>query len=83
MKNPLTAIRKEKGLTMSELSVISEVSMNTIGRIEKGAVKKVTPEVLDTLEKLGYDRAEFERNYYEWRQFKTKELEAKMKIGIN
>lgn len=78
MTNPIVAIRKEKELTIADLSVLSNISITTIHRVEKGSVSRVTPELLTVFERMGYDKKQVESDYSEWRKKKLKELEAKI-----
>lgn len=76
MENPLVAVRKEKGLAVTDMSLFCGVSSMTLQRIEKGALMKVTPKVLDGLEKWGYDRKKFQSDYDKWKAYRVKQLES-------
>lgn len=78
MKNPVVAIRNEKGLTIADLSVLSSVSITTIHRVEKGSVSRISPDLLKAFERIGYNTKEVEADYNEWRKQKLQELEAKI-----
>lgn len=78
MENPLVAIRKEKGLTLADMGVLAGVSTMTIQRIEKGSLVNVTPDVLKTIEKWGYDRNKFVSDYEKWKTYRVKQLESVM-----
>lgn len=75
MENPLVAIRKEKKLTLADMGVLAGVSTMTVSRIEKGSLVQVTPEVLNTLERWGYDRHKFQSDYEKWKAFRVRQLE--------
>lgn len=78
MKNPLSTIREEKGLTLTELGILARVSTMTIQRIERGTLINVTPNVLDTLENWGYDRNDFQATYEKWKEYRIKEINDKV-----
>lgn len=78
MQNPVVAIRLAKGLTVSEFGVLTDVSPMTIERIEKGNLKKLTPAVLDVLEKWGYSKTKLAADYEEWKKFRCKQLLEKI-----
>lgn len=74
MQNPVVAIRVAKGLTVSEFGVLTGVSPMTIQRNERGNLKKLTPAVLDVLEKWGYSKTQLAADYEEWKTFRCKQL---------
>ncbi|KGM46332.1 helix-turn-helix transcriptional regulator [Neobacillus niacini] len=79
MKNPLLAIREEKGLTVSEFGILAGVSPMTIQRIEQGNVQNITSDVLDILVGWGYSRGQFTKDYVKWKMFKIKQLQEKIR----
>ncbi|MBY0144314.1 helix-turn-helix domain-containing protein [Neobacillus niacini] len=79
MKNPLVAIREEKGLTVSEFGILAGVSTMTIQRIEQGNVQNISSDVLDILEGWGYSRGQFTEDYVRWKMFKIKQLQEKIR----
>lgn len=78
MEHPLITIRKEKGLTVTEMGILARVSTMTIQRIERGTVKNVTPDVLDILEKWGYDRNKIQTDYDKWKEYRIKQINEKV-----
>lgn len=78
MENPLVAIRKEKGLTVSDLGVLTGTSLATIQRVEKGNLQSITPAVLNFLEKLGYDREQITADYDKWKSYRVKQLQREI-----
>lgn len=65
--NPVAKIRKDLGLNVTQLAIISGVSAATIRAIEKGDPIQISPNVLKGLEKLGYDSELVSLDYAEWR----------------
>jgi transcriptional regulator with XRE-family HTH domain len=80
MQNPLAVIRKEKGLTVSEMALLNGVSSMTIQRLEHGNLQSVTQGVLDTLEKWGYNKAQVASDYEEWKIYRLSSLQEKLGI---
>jgi transcriptional regulator with XRE-family HTH domain len=78
MENPLTAIRQQKDLTVSEMAILSGVSYMTIERLERGDIKKITPRVLISLEKWGYSKERLVADYEAWKVYRIKQLEEKL-----
>jgi transcriptional regulator with XRE-family HTH domain len=79
MKNPLFVIRKKLGITVSEMGVYTGVSPMTIQRIEAGNLRQVTPVVLETLERLGYNKELLVFEYKKWKSYRVNQLHEKIK----
>lgn len=73
-------IRKEKGLTWAQFSMLAGVSTQTLHRIESGNLKVITPAVLDTVEKWGYNRNEIESDYQTWKIKRVNELRKQLEV---
>ena len=80
MNNPINMIRKEKGLTWAQFSMLAGVSTQTLHRIESGNLKVITPAVLDTVEKWGYDRHQIESDYQTWKIKRVNELRKQLEV---
>lgn len=75
MENPFIAIRKEKVLTVSQEAMIFGVSDMTIRRIENGIARTISPIVLNSLEKWGYDKKQIQSDYEQWKAYRIRQLE--------
>lgn len=74
--NIIKEIRKEKGLTQSEFATLCNVGPQTIFDLEQSNRKEINDDILDTLNQLGYDTSEIERNYdYERQQVRERMIE--------
>lgn len=66
--NPIKKIRKEKGLTMSQLAMIAGVSATRINQIERGDNVKLRGPILSAVDQLGYDPTTISTEYTQWRE---------------
>lgn len=78
MNNPIVTIRQEKDLKVSELAILSRLSTMTIQRIERGNLQTINPKLLDTIEKMGYDREKVSADYEEWKELRLKQLQEQL-----
>lgn len=80
MQNPVVAICKEKGITLAELAIMSQMSGPHVYQFRNGYAKRLRGRVLEVLVSLGYEREELVAQYAEWRNEQLQEL-AKKHIG--
>lgn len=78
MKNPLAKIREERGLTISEMSILGDCSFISIQRIESGSSRKIPKSILNAVTNLGYNPDNFKEDYAKWKEFKLEELKSKV-----
>lgn len=65
--NPVAKVRKDRGISVTQLAILAGVSAATIRAIEKGDPIKISPHVLRALERLGYDPEQLAYAYADWR----------------
>lgn len=79
--NPVTKIRKEHGLSIHDLGMLSGVHLSTVRRLDIGEAKSISPKLLKAFERMGYDVESVERDFENWRiqqeELKRKELKEK------
>lgn len=80
MQNPVVAACKEKGITLAELAIMSQVSGSHVYQFRNGFTKKLGGRVLEVLVSLGFERKELVTQYAKWRNERLLEL-AKKHIG--
>jgi transcriptional regulator with XRE-family HTH domain len=78
LNNPLIEIRKEKKITISDMAILSDMSVITIQRVENGNSKSIPAAVLNTIEGWGYDSEKVQDDYSSWRKHKIKQLQEQV-----
>jgi transcriptional regulator with XRE-family HTH domain len=72
--NPISQIRKEKGLSIYQLAFLAGVGGSRISQIEKGDPVRLPARILGAAERLGYSPEEVQQEYIKWRESKIKEI---------
>lgn len=67
MINPVVKVRKEKGLSVTQLAILAGVTSARIRQVEQGDAVRLSGNVLGALEQLGYDPERLNRDYTVWR----------------
>lgn len=67
MENPITAIRREIGMTRAQLCQAAGIRRDGLYLLETGQVNGPQEKVLRFLEDVGYDGKEVIRKYHEYR----------------
>ena len=67
MINPVVKVRKEKGLSVTQLAILAGVTSARIRQVERGDAVRLSGNVLGALEQLGYDPERLNRDYTVWR----------------
>ena len=78
MINPVTKIRKEKELTITEFAKIAGVGFSTLQNIEKSRTVNVNKKVLELLEKMGYNKEQILEEYKAYKKAEQEELLMKV-----
>lgn len=69
MTNPIKKLRVETlKLSLREMSLLTDLSYETLVRVENGRVKKLPIKLLDVLNELGYYNEVVAGDYGEWLQ---------------
>ncbi|PTX47847.1 hypothetical protein C8P63_14912 [Melghirimyces profundicolus] len=72
--NPIKQIRKEKGMTLTQLAIACGKSYTWAWCAEQGVPAKVGPAMRQVLAGWGYDPNQVNREYQAWRRDQMKAL---------
>lgn len=73
-KNPLREIMKKRNWTYQDFATVTGTSSSTIYKNLEGSNIEINENILETLNKLGYDPEKLKKEYQEYRQQKQKKL---------
>lgn len=78
MQNPIDRVLEEKKMATKDLAIVSGVDATRIRQFQSGNAKKLSGKVLDTLDLLGYDRAQLALEYALWREALADEMRSRV-----
>lgn len=68
MDNPLTEIRRERGMERTTLAQALGVSYADVTQVERGYFPRLPRRIVQGLEEIGVDPNQAEQHYREWRR---------------
>lgn len=68
MKNPVTAVREEMGLSRQQFALALGVSYSVLAAHEVGLPARMAPQVRRGLDRLGLDGERLAQDYAAWRE---------------
>lgn len=74
MKNPISAICDELGVTLGELAILVDVDASRLRQIKRGEAKRLGSRLIRALSRYGYDPCALEQAYAEWKRAKQQEV---------
>jgi len=80
MKNPISVICEERGLTLGKLAVVVDMDISRLRQLQRGEARHLGDRLSTGLVAMGYEKGALEQTYATWKQQKKLEVIQECKL---
>jgi len=80
MKNPISTICDERGLTLGKLAVVVDMDVSRLRQIQRGEAGHLGDRLSTALVAMGYEKGALEQAYTTWKKQKQLEVMHECKL---